>query len=81
MNDELVFEVIQEADGGYVAECLTEPIVTQGDTWEELRENVLEAVAGYFFDRSGPASVRLRLVRDERVAVGWSSRAALRANG
>jgi len=70
MNDELVFEVIQEADGGYVAECLTEPIVTQGNTWDELRENVLEAVEGYFFDRSGPASVRLRLVRDERVAVG-----------
>ncbi len=70
MNDELVFEVTQDADGGYVAECLTEAIVTQGDSWEELRKNVLEAVEAYFFDRSGPASVRLRLVRDERVAVG-----------
>ncbi len=70
MNDELVFEVIQEVGGGSVAECLTEPIVTQGDTWEELRENVREAVEGHFFDRPGPASVRLRLVRDERVAVG-----------
>jgi hypothetical protein len=26
---ELVFEVVQEADGGYCAECLTENIFTQ----------------------------------------------------
>ena len=37
---ELVFEVIQEADGGFCAECLTESIVTEGNTWEELRQNV-----------------------------------------
>ena len=47
---ELVFEVVQEADGGYCAECLTGNIVTQGETWDELRRNALEAVAGYFFD-------------------------------
>jgi predicted RNase H-like HicB family nuclease len=41
---ELVFEVSEEAEGGYSAECLTENIVTQGDTWEELRVNVREAV-------------------------------------
>jgi hypothetical protein len=34
---ELVFEVVQEVDGGYCAECLTENIFRQGDTWEELR--------------------------------------------
>ena len=28
--NELVFEVIEEADGGYCAECLTESIVTEG---------------------------------------------------
>ena len=41
---ELIFEVTQEADGGYWAECLTETIVTEGDTWEELRQNVREVV-------------------------------------
>ena len=41
--EELVFEVVQEPDGGYCAECLTENIFTQGDTWEELRRNVIEA--------------------------------------
>ncbi len=29
---ELVFEVTQEADGGFVAECLTDTIVTEGDS-------------------------------------------------
>jgi len=42
---ELVFEVVQEADGGYCAECLTENIFTDGDTWDMLRKNVVEAAA------------------------------------
>ncbi len=67
---EVVFEVGQEADGGFVAECLTEGIYSQGDTWEELRDNVREAVAAYYFDREKPDGIRLHLVRDEYVAVG-----------
>jgi predicted RNase H-like HicB family nuclease len=66
---ELVFEVTQEADGGFVAECLSDPIFTQGDTWEELRRHVREAVAAYHFDRAAPASIRLHLVRDEVLAL------------
>ena len=62
---DLVFEAVQEADGGYCAECLTENIFTQGDTWEELRANVKEAVNGHFFDRPKPKAIRLHLVRDE----------------
>ena len=63
-SQELIFEVTAESDG-YVAECLTENIITQGDTWEELREMVKDAVTSYFFDGVKPQSVRLRLVRDE----------------
>jgi len=66
--EELVFEVTQEPDGGYVAECLGEDIFTQGDTWDELRQNVLEAVKGFYFDSpSFPRRIRLRLIRDEVV--------------
>ena len=66
---ELVFEVSQEADGGYVAECLTESIVTEADTWEELGRNVRDAVDGYFFDRADkPQRIRLHLVKDEVLA-------------
>jgi hypothetical protein len=66
---ELVFEVAQEADGGYTAEALGESIFTQADSWGELRANVREAVAAYYFDSSPPSYLRLRLVRDEVLAV------------
>jgi hypothetical protein len=32
-RSELVFEVTEAAEGGCIAECLTESIVTEGDTW------------------------------------------------
>ena len=51
--------------GRYCAECLTENIFSQGDTWEELRQNVREAVAAFFFDAKVPITIRLHLVRDE----------------
>ena len=66
--DELIFEVTQEADGGYVAECLTENIFTEGDSWDELRANVKEAVTAFFFDQPALQRVRLHLVRDEMLA-------------
>ena len=66
---ELIFEVTQETDGGYCAECLTLDIFTQGDTWDDLRSHVREAVRAYFFanliDGPIPDRVRLHLVRDK----------------
>jgi predicted RNase H-like HicB family nuclease len=67
---ELIFDVTQEADGGYTAEALGESIFTQGDTWEDLRTNVREAVEAFYFDSEKPASIRLHLVRDEMLAFG-----------
>ena len=66
---ELVFEVVQESDGGYCAECLTESIFTEADTWEDLRKNDLEATSAFFFDRPLPDRIRLHLVRDEILSV------------
>jgi hypothetical protein len=66
---ELVFEVVQESDGGYCAECLTESIFTEADTWEDLRKNVLEATSAFFFDGPLPDRIRLHLVRDEILSV------------
>ena len=63
--NEIIFEVIQEADGGFVAECLTESIFTQADSWDELRRNVKEAVKAYFFDKDHTPVIRLHLIRDE----------------
>jgi len=66
---ELVFEVTQEADGGFCARAIGEGIFTQGDTWEELRQMVLDATKGYFYDSEPPEQIRLHLLRDEVLAV------------
>ncbi|MGA2267995.1 MAG: 2-phospho-L-lactate guanylyltransferase [Bryobacteraceae bacterium] len=66
---ELLFDVVQESDRGYCAECLTENIFTEGDTWEELRANAIEATTAFFFDRPRPGRTRLHLVRDEILSV------------
>jgi hypothetical protein len=66
---EIVFEIAQDSDGGFTAEALGESIFTQADNWDELRANVREAVRAFYFDSIPPASIRLRLVRDEVLAV------------
>ena len=68
---ELVFEVTQEADGGFCAECLSDSIVTEANTWEDLRRNVQEVVRAFYFDEPHklPSMIRLHLVRDEAVAL------------
>ena len=68
---ELVFEVVQEADGGFCAECLSDTIVTEGATWDELRRNVQEVVLAFYFDQPEklPKTIRLHSVRDEVLAI------------
>ena len=71
INSEIIFEVSEdEIDGGYSAGALGYGIHTQGDTIEELRNNVKEAVDCYFDDTMRrPVFIRLHFVRDEVLAV------------
>ena len=68
---EIVFEVSQEdSGGGYSASAVDYGIHTEGDTVEQLRRNVKEAVECYFDETMPrPASVRLHFVRDEVLAL------------
>ena len=70
---EIIFDVQEdETDGGYVATALGHSIVTQGDTLEELREMVRDAVQCHFGDGTPgpmPKVIRLHFVRDELLAV------------
>jgi predicted RNase H-like HicB family nuclease len=47
---ELIFEIRDAEEGGFSARALGHPIFTQGETWEELRANVLEAATLHFED-------------------------------
>jgi predicted RNase H-like HicB family nuclease len=66
---EIIFEVREdEMDGGFVALALGYSIATQGDTLEELRLMVKEAVKCHFGDGEAgqaPQIIRLHFVRDE----------------
>ena len=68
---EIIFEVSEdEIDGGYSANALGYGIHTQGDTIEELRRNVKEAVDCYFDETmKRPTLIRLHFVRDEVLAL------------
>jgi len=45
--------VHEEDDGGYWAEVPALPgCLTQGDTWQELLQNLYEAIEGYLIVRS-----------------------------
>jgi predicted RNase H-like HicB family nuclease len=64
---EIIFDVREdEVDGGYIATGLGVGIHTQGETLEELRSNVKEAVDCYFDEAIvAPKVIRLHFVRDE----------------
>lgn len=70
---EIIFEVKEdEVEGGYVATALGHGIATQGETLEELREMVRDAVQCHFGDGVPgpmPKIIRLHFVRDEVLAV------------
>ena len=66
---EIVFDIIEDPEGGYIAECLSEDIFTQANSWDELRQCVKEATQCHFMDRSDkPQRIRLHLVKDEVLA-------------
>jgi hypothetical protein len=67
--DELIFNVTQETDGGYVAVAVDQPIVTQGDTWDELCFMVLDATKAHFHSSTPPAHIRLFLHVEQVLAV------------
>ena len=67
MHPAIIFEVGEdELDGGYSARALGFGIHTQGDTIDELRRNVREAVDCYFDEgMERPNLIRLHFVRNE----------------
>ena len=67
---EIIFEVREdEVDGGYTAVALGYGIHNQGDTLEELRAMVKDAVDCYFDETmEAPRLIRLHFVRDEVLA-------------
>ena len=67
---ELIFEIRDAQEGGYFARALGYAIFTQGDTWEQLRANIMEATALHFEDAAlRPRLVQFHYVKDELIPV------------
>lgn len=56
-------------EGGYTAHALGEAIFTEADDLDELRAMVRDAVICHFDEAERPHVIRLRLVREELLAV------------
>ena len=54
--------VIEREGDGYVSVCQELGVVSQGDTVEQARLNLIEAVEG-FFEVASPSEIRRRLKR------------------
>jgi hypothetical protein len=67
---ELIFEVRDADEDGCFARALGHAIFTEGDTWDELRANVLEATSFHFEDEAVQRRlVQLHYVKDELIPV------------
>jgi len=67
---EIIFEIHEAEEGGYWARSLGYGIFTEGETWEELKQNIRDAIACTFDGgEDHPRIVRLHFVRDEVFAL------------
>jgi hypothetical protein len=67
---EIIFEITEDqTEGGFVARALGQSIVTEGDTWDDLKANVREAVLCHFEEGKAPPVIRLHRVVDEILAL------------
>jgi hypothetical protein len=69
MKNEIIFYIEDSYEGGYEARALGHSIFTEGDTIEELRENIKDAVICHFDENQAPQVIKLHFVREEAIAL------------
>ena len=66
---EIIFIVENSDEGGYTAKALGYSIHTEGETLDELKENIKDAVKCHFDEKDRPRIARLHMVKDEVMAL------------
>jgi len=61
---EIIFIVEESAEGGFEAKALGESIFTDGETIDELKQNIREAIQCHY-EKNAPKIVRLHYVKEE----------------
>ncbi len=67
--NEILFFVEESLEGGYEAKADGYSIYTEGETLEELREAIEDAVRCHFEEADMPQFIRVRLMREEVIAL------------
>jgi hypothetical protein len=67
--NEVIFLVEDSPEGGYEARALGKSIFTEGDTLDELKQNVREAVRCHFGEDSAPGIIRLHYIKEEMISL------------
>jgi predicted RNase H-like HicB family nuclease len=66
LMSEIVFLVEEDPEGGYTARALGESIFTEGETEDDLKSNIKDALRCHFDNESEiPPVIRLHFVRDQ----------------
>jgi len=66
---EIIFIVEESPDGGYTAKALGESIFTEGDTIEDIKEAIKDAVKCHFEEEDLPKIIRIHFVKDELLTI------------
>ena len=66
---EIIFIIENSDEGGYTARALGYSIHTEGETLDELKENIKDAVKCHFDEKDRPRIARLHMVKDEVMAL------------
>jgi len=66
---EIFFIVEESPDGGYTARALGESIFTEGDTIEDIKEAIKDAVKCHFEKEDLPKIIRIHFVKDEVLTI------------
>lgn len=69
MSNEIVFLVEESVEGGFEARALGYSICTEGESLEEIKDAVIDAVHCHFDEDELPKVIRLHFVKDEVIAV------------
>jgi len=68
MKNEIIFVIEESFDGGFEAKAVGYSIFTEGDTVEELKNNIIEAVNCHFEENEKPSIIRLHYIKEETIA-------------
>jgi len=69
MKNEIIFYIEESIEGGFEARALGYSIFTEGDTVEELKTNIKDAIKCHFEEKNIPQIIKLHFVREEAIAL------------